>query len=315
MDEFDLIERYLRPLSGEGSFALTDDIAVIDGLSMTTDVIVSGVHFRPEDPLDLVARKAMRVNLSDLVATAIRPTGYLLGVTWPLEITEAQIEAFAKGLKEDQAVYGLSLLGGDTTRHRAAGLPLTISITMVGTPMAGGPVLRSGARPGDRLMVTGSIGDGALGLQHLDAGGAISDAASAPYLLPTPPFELIAAIGLHATAGLDLSDGLVADARHLARASGVSLVMEASRIPLSEEGAAYVSARTPAALVDLVTAGDDYQALLSVPPTDVDGLSKAASHRGVRLTDIGVVAEGEGVSILGADGHTLPTVRRGFTHF
>lgn len=316
-DEFDLIARYLAPLSGPGGLGLADDVALLaDGHAVTKDLLVAGVHFLPDDPLDQVAQKALRVNISDLVAKGCAPVGYVLGLVWPEGAGTEDWARFAMGLKADQAAYGFPLLGGDTTRHRGAG-PLTISITMIGRPLGPAPILRSGAQAGDRLLVTGTIGDSGLGLNAALAGGAGDAEILSAYRLPDPPFSLAASIGAHAHGALDVSDGLVADGTHLAKASGVGLCMDLDAIPFSAAGLAHRVNDPEGGARFLLTCGDDYQTLCAVPAGAVAQMQAAAQAAGVRLTDIGVCTSSDPgtVTVRQADGAPLAFSQEGYRHF
>ncbi|WOI52422.1 thiamine-phosphate kinase [Parvularcula sp. LCG005] len=316
MNEFDLIKTVFAPLAGEGSFGLTDDIAVTGAQVVSKDLLVAGVHFRREDPLDLVAQKALRTNISDIIAKGCQPAGYLLGLVWPREMGHADAQLFAEGLRRDQDLYGCTLLGGDTTRHEMAGAPLMISVTMMGTPLGAGPVLRTGAQPGDVLMVSGVIGDGWLGLQALTRGDH-GNGAIDYYQCPTLSFglqELVARVG---TAALDVSDGLIADAEHLARQSGVGIEIDAAAVPLSDEGRAHVAANGEAGLVDLLTGGDDYQILFSVSPALAQNTVSEAGLHGLSVTAIGHCVDTDvgRVHVSGRSGR-LPDIRKtGYRHF
>ncbi|MEM9421978.1 MAG: thiamine-phosphate kinase [Pseudomonadota bacterium] len=314
--EFDLIERYLSPLAGEGAFGLTDDVAMLQKAgAITKDLLVSGVHFFHDDPLDTVAKKALRVNLSDLVAKGCQPTSYLMGIVWPKEADQTAVTTFVRGLKEDQQHYGLSLLGGDTTRHTKGGRPLTISITMIGQPFGVGPVLRRGARPGDEVFVTGAIGDGYLGLQAWRF-GRVGDDIISEYRTPRPPFALADVIAQYAHASIDVSDGLVADAGHLAKASGVGIVLDAAKVPLSAAGKAMVAEKGEEGLGALITGGDDYQCLFAAPTNAAPGLYAMAKEANIRLTAIGRCEAGApSVRVLDAVGQQLAIGRSGFQHF
>ncbi len=317
IDEFDLIARLLRPLTGGAPEALSllDDAAVLPArpgfdLVVTKDMIVEGVHFLTSDPLDLVARKLLRVNLSDLAAKAAQPYAYFLAVSWPPRCGWAEREAFARGLAEDQAAFGVTLLGGDTT---ATPGPLAASATLLGWVPAGGALLRSGARPGDVVLVSGVIGDGWLGLKAA-LGEIAAPGALARYRLPDPRLELRQALAAaHACA--DVSDGLIADAGHIALASGVRLDIDLERIPLSQEGLAHVE-RAPgrlAALIDLATGGDDYELVCTAAPERAGAVIAQARARGVRMTAIGRAAEGQGVRAL-YEGRETILARQGYRH-
>lgn len=269
-DEFDWIARLLRPLTRGAPEALDllDDAAVIPSrpgfdLVVTKDALVVGVHFLPDDPLDLVARKLLRVNLSDLAAKGADPWGYFLTTSWPAGATWADRALFAKGLGDDGATWALVLLGGDTTSTPG---PLTVTATMLGWVPQGRAVLRRGARPGDVLAVSGPIGDGWLGLKA--AKGEIADVGLADrYRLPRPRTDLIGVLRARARAAADISDGLLADASHLATASGCSVEICLERLPVSAAGARWFNGQADAAgaLASLATGGDDYEIVCAFP--------------------------------------------------
>src|SRR5690242_19837048 len=221
--EFDLIARHFRPLAGPGALDLRDDAALLTpppghDLVLTADAMVGGVHFLPDDPPDLIGRKLLRVNLSDLAAKGATPLGYLMTVSAPKGTPDAWFAGFAAGLAADQATFGVSLLGGDTTSTPG---PLSLSLTMIGHVAHGAAVHRFGAQGGDEVWVTGTIGDGALGLAV--ALGRLTDASGyllGRYRLPQPRIGL--AIAGIASAGMDVSDGLVQDLGHICRASGLA---------------------------------------------------------------------------------------------
>jgi thiamine-monophosphate kinase len=307
VDEFEAIARLLRPLA-EGApeaLGLRDDAAVVPSrpgfdLVITKDAMVEGVHFLQDDPPDLIARKLLRVNLSDLAAKGAEPYGYFLAAAWPARFGWPERERFAAGLAQDQARFGLKLMGGDTVSTPG---PLTLSATLLGWVPTGRTVLRSGARPGDRLLVSGTIGDGVLGLKA--ARGELDDAWLADrYRLPEPRLDLTDALRANATAAADVSDGLIADAGHIAEASGVALLIELERVPLSAPAKAWLEAQPDpgAALVQLTTGGDDYEVVCTAP----------AGH-GLPLTEIGVVIAGEGVETR-FSGRALEIARKGWRH-
>jgi len=265
-DEFEQIARLYRPLTKGAPEALDllDDVAILPSrpgmeLVITKDAIVEGVHFLPGTAPDLIARKLVRVNLSDLAAKAAEPFGYLLAASWPASFDWPQRQAFAEGLRQDGETFDLVLLGGDTTSTPG---PLTLSMTLLGWAPAGRTVRRSGARPGDLVMVSGAIGDGTLGLaaargELADPGGVLA----ARYGLPTPRLDLRQALRAGASAACDVSDGLVADVGHIARASGVGFVIDLASMPLSAQAGAWLQAQPDraAGLVRLATGGDDYE--------------------------------------------------------
>lgn len=323
--EFELIERYLAPLAaaGPGALGLRDDAALLvppEGceLVLTADALVGGVHFLAEDPAGLVARKALRVNLSDLAAMGARPLGYLMTVAWPGAPEAAWVAAFAAGLAEDQKAFGLSLLGGDTTRTPG---PLTLSLTALGAVPEGRALRRSAARAGDAVYVSGSIGDAALGLLVLKRQApalpaAQRDALVDRYRLPRPRLALgraLAESGL-ARAAIDLSDGLLADLGHVLETSELAGVVEAEAVPLSDAARAAVAAR-PALWQTLLTGGDDYELLFTIDAARSAEIPPLADRLGLPLTRIGHLTAGAGLSVLDGAGQALEFERPGWTHF
>ncbi len=299
VDEFDFIARLMKPLTGGApeALGLLDDAAAIPArpgfdLIVTSDMIVEGVHFLPSDPLDLVARKLLRVNLSDLAAKGAEPWRWFLAISWPARCGWPEREAFARGLAEDQAEFGLNLLGGDTTSTPG---PLTASATLLGWVPSGQAKLRSAARPGDLILVSGTIGDGWLGLKA--ALGEISaPEALLRYRLPMPRVALREALAAaHACA--DVSDGLLADAGRIGIASDLGVEIDLERISLSDDGLRHVE-ETPdhlAALVALASGGDDYKLVLTAAPERAGHVIAAAIKAGVRMPVVDRMTQGQGV--------------------
>lgn len=323
VDEFDWIDRCLRPLAKDTpeAFNLLDDAAAIPArpgfdLVVSADAIVEGVHFRADDPPALIARKLLRVNLSDLAAKGAQPYAYMLTVAWPARFGWPQRRAFADGLGVDQAAFGLKLLGGDTT---ATPGPLTASATIFGWVPTGAMVRRAGASSGDVVLVSGTIGDGWLGL----GAGAGSTGLSPDrevwlrdrYHLPQPRTGLAEALRAHAHAAADVSDGLIADAGRIARASGAGIALDLDRLPLSDAARAWLAARPDeaAARMELASGGDDYEIVCTAPAGQAQRLIEAARAVGVALTEIGVVAVGEGTTVL-IGGEARPIARAGWRH-
>ena len=317
VDEFDFIARLMKPLAAGApeALGLLDDAAVMPArpgydLVVTSDMIVEGVHFLPSDPLDLVARKLLRVNLSDLAAKGAQPWRWFLAVSWPRRCGWAEREAFARGLAEDQAAFGIALAGGDTTSTSG---PLTASATLMGWVPSGAAKLRSGARAGDVILVSGVVGDGWLGLKAA-LGGIDAPGALQRYRLPEPRLALREALGAaHACA--DVSDGLLADAGRIALASGLCAEIDLERIPLSGHGVAHVEGRAGPlqALIDLATGGDDYELVLTAAPERAEHVIAAAAAAGVRMTAIGRMSAGQGVRAL-YQGLQAPLHRLGYSH-
>jgi thiamine-monophosphate kinase len=289
VDEFDWIDRCLRPLAKDTpeAFDLLDDAAALPArpgfdLVISADAIVEGVHFLPDDPADLIARKLLRVNLSDLAAKGAQPYAYILAIAWPARFGWPQRRAFAEGLGADQAAFGLKLLGGDTTSTPG---PLSASVTVFGWVPAGAMVRRSGAAAGDVVLVSGTIGDGWLGLAACQGRAGLGAPHQAwladRYRLPQPRAGLAVALRAHAHAAADVSDGLIADAGRIARASGVHIALDLDRLPLSPAARAWLSAQSEeaGARMDLACGGDDYEIVCTAPPG-------------------GRVTAGEGISVL-----------------
>lgn len=311
--EFALIARHFRPLAGPGALDLADDAAVFPvppgrELVAAADAMVEGVHFLPGQAPDRVGRKLLRVNLSDLAAMGALPLGYLLTVAVPRDTGEAWFAAFAAGLAADQTLYGVHLLGGDTTS--TAG-PIALSLTILGSVAPGRAVRRGGARPGDAIWVTGTIGDGVLGLAA--ARGEVPDPDGylrGRYELPSPRLGL--GIGDVASAAMDVSDGLVQELGHVARASGVAAELEAPLVPLSPAARAAGPAWFPRCLAG----GDDYELVLAVPPAREAALREAAAAGGVEVTRVGrFVAGAPRVVVRDADGREIDLRETGWSHF
>jgi thiamine-monophosphate kinase len=302
--------------------SLRDDAAYVippDGsdLVLTTDAIVAGTHFFPTDPADAVGRKALRVNLSDLAAKGATPAGFLLTVGLPAARGD-WLKRFSAGLGADARAFACPLLGGDTVRTDG---PVFVAITAFGTVPHGAMVERRGARPGDYIVVTGSIGDAALGLALRRGSLAAGKLTAAQrtfllqrYLLPQPRNALAAGLRRHARAAIDVSDGLVGDVGKLCLASGVGAELSAPSVPLSAAARAAVGA-SPELLTNLLTGGDDFEIACAVAPEQLSALLKAARRAGIPLTLIGRVVPGRGVRVIGGDGRRLHFRRSSFSHF
>ena len=323
--EFDLIARYFAPLAANapGALGLKDDAFTFQPpagmeLVLTTDALIADVHFLRSDPPDLIARKMLRVNLSDLAGKGARPLGYLMTVAFDDGIDESWVAKFVEGLAKDQAEFGIALWGGDTI---ATPGPLALTATLIGAVPAERALRRGGARPGDRILVSGTIGDGFFGLAAHR--GELADLAEPArhylaqrYLVPQPRATLGRALAEQelAHAGMDVSDGLAADLRHMCEASGCAARVEVATIPLSD-AVVEMLADSPPLIASALTGGDDYELLLAVPPDRVGAVSNAAQRAGTRVTDIGVFAAGTAVDFIDRDGAPLVLERPGFTHF
>ena len=314
--EFSLIARHFLPLAGEGALALSDDAAVLDvpagQLVLSADAMVAGVHFLPDDPPETIGRKLLRVNLSDLAAMGAAPLGYLMTAALPKGTTPEWLDAFTAGLAQDQAEFGLAVLGGDTVSTPG---PLTLSLTILGTVPKGEALLRRGARPGDEIWVSGTIGDGALGLRA--ARGTLADDGflAGRYRVPRPRLALGHALRGVARAAMDISDGLVQDCGHLCRLAACGAEIEAGALPLSD-GARAALAADPALLPLILTGGDDYELLFAVAPEDTARVAEAGKASGTPVTRVGrFVAGASEVTALGAGGSPIGLPRGGWSHF
>ncbi len=320
-----LIARCFGPLATHpGALGLADDAAVLRpppgcDLVLTTDGVIAGVHFFPDDPPETIGRKVLRMNLSDLAAKGAQPAGFLLSIALPAGFEEAWLTAFAAGLGDDARHYQCPLLGGDTDHTPG---PISVSIAAFGTVPQGKIVRRSTAKIGDRIVVTGTIGDAALGvLLRRDPGLArrlrLSDAASAQlqdrYLKPQPRNALAGAVLQHASAAMDVSDGLAGDLAKLCRTSRVAAEVDAVRVPLSD-AAREALAADPALFETALSGGDDYEILLTLPPERLEAFRAAATQAGIAATEIGRIVAGQGTRFK-RDGKTLDFARASYSHF
>ncbi|MFO1242769.1 MAG: thiamine-phosphate kinase [Rickettsiales bacterium] len=311
MDEFDLIERYFRPLARDfpGAFSLSDDAALITPRAgethvVTTDMLLEGVHFFGNESADLIAKKALRTNLSDLAAKGAKPVCYFLSIGLPDRVDEIWMKRFCQGLQEDQSDFHVSLAGGDTTRSRHG---LIISISAVGTVPQNGMLRRSGAAEGECLCVSGTLGDAALGLAILK--GEFSDIpenlksyAISRYHLPQPRCELGMRLRNTATSSMDISDGIFQDAGHLLNASDVGAVIELEKIP-SSPAMQWVKWKNPMRWLELISSGDDYELLFTV-----------ASRVPEDATIIGTITQNKKLEVHDAEGKAVMPLVSGYRH-
>jgi thiamine-monophosphate kinase len=320
-----LIARYFRPLATDpGAFNLIDDAAILtasgEDVVVTTDAMVEGVHFLSDDPPETIGRKALRVNLSDLASKGAKPAGFVL--TLALRSAEdAWLAPFARGVGEDADRFGCPLLGGDTVFTPG---PLMISVAAFGRVPAGTMVHRSGAKPGDRVVVTGTIGDAMLGLDILKGGAAAAALANDSsardmlierYRLPQPRNALAQAIRDHASAAMDLSDGLAGDLGKLCAASGVTAAVDAPSIPLSSPAASLLE-RGAVRIEALVSGGDDYEILCAIPENRFVAFARDARFAGVAVASIGTVIAGTSAPrFLDGAGRDIPLSHRSYSHF
>jgi thiamine-monophosphate kinase len=320
-DEFERIRRFYAPLAGPGGLGLLDDAALVDcrggrRLVVTADAIVEGVHYLPDDPPDLVARKLLRVNLSDLAAMAARPLHYLLTTALPVGFGAEWLAGFARGLGEDQRRFGVDLLGGDSV---ATPGPASLSLTAIGDVAAGMEVRRSGARPGDLVWVSGTIGDAFLGLAVLR--GAYSELAPehraalvARFQIPDPRVELGPRLAGIAHAMIDISDGLIADLGHICETSHVAAVVDLESLPLSPAARIIVDGE-PGLRTRLAAGGDDYELLFTAPTDSTNAIGELSLALSLPVARIGRIEGGEGVRLVDAAGRTIPIDHPGYRHF
>jgi thiamine-monophosphate kinase len=322
-----LIARHFRPLATHpGALGLADDAALVavppaHELVLTTDAVIAGVHFLPDDPADAVARKALRVNLSDLAGKGAKPLGFLLSLALSRDVGDGWLRKFTAGLRADAKKYGCPLLGGDT--DRTPGL-LAVTVCAFGTVPRGAMVLRGGAKPGDRVMVTGTVGDAALGLMlRQDAGAArrwglddrMRDHLLRRFVRPEPRNAIADALRRHAHGGMDVSDGLAGDLAKMCRAARLDAAVDVARVPLSRAARAALAAE-PALIETILTGGDDYEVLAAVPGRNVERLRQAAKQAGVAITEIGRMSTGTGrARFADRGGRALKFVRPSFSHF
>jgi thiamine-monophosphate kinase len=321
LGEFERIERFFAPLAGPGGLGLLDDAAIVDcragqRLVVTADAIVAGVHYLPDDPPDLVARKLLRVNLSDLAAMGARPLHYLLTTALPAALGEEWIGEFTRGLAEDQRRFGIDLLGGDSV---ATSGPAVLSLTAIGQVSAGMEVKRSGARAGDLVWVSGTIGDAFLGLAVLR--GAYPQLAPEHraalierFRLPNPRLDLGGRLAGIAHAMIDISDGLIADLGHICKTSCVAAVVELASLPLSPAARVIVDGE-PGVRTALAAGGDDYELLFTASAGLAKAIDDLSSAIDIPITRIGKIESGEGVRLVDAAGQTVPIDEPGYRHF
>ncbi|MDE3060094.1 MAG: thiamine-phosphate kinase [Pseudomonadota bacterium] len=322
MDEFDLIARYFRPLAKNfpGSLNLTDDAAVMavpagHELVVTKDAISQGVHFIGDEDPALIARKLLRVNLSDMAAMGAVPLCYFLALLLPSFVDEGWIKRFTEGLREDQATFGIDLAGGDTSATQGT---LSLSATVLGVVPTDKALRRSGARAGDDIYVSGTLGDSALGLallqNKLDSCLRGNDELKHRYFIPQPRLALGQKLIGIASACMDISDGLVQDLGHICEASSVGAVIHRETLPLSQAAAQCIWHDEK--LWDAVLGGgDDYELLFTAAPEKHGAIGRLASELSLSLTKIGNMGDKRGVQVLDGQGHPLKIKYGGFRHF
>ncbi len=323
LGEFGRIREFFAPLAGPGALGLTDDAALLAcrpgyRLVVTVDAIVEGVHYLSHDPPELIAKKLLRVNLSDLAAMGARPVHYLLTTALPAALGDDWVERFASGLAQDQALFAVSLLGGDSVSTSG---PASLTLTAIGEVEDGREIRRRGARPGDRIWVSGTIGDAYLGLGALRGDASLAGLSEprremliARFRVPEPRTALGPRLAGIASAMCDVSDGLLADLGHICEASGCAGMVQLAALPLSEAAAAAISGGG-VMRAQLATGGDDYELLFTAAPSAAPAIAQLARELRLPITEIGSIADGTGVRLLDAEGNTVPVATVGYRHF
>jgi thiamine-monophosphate kinase len=309
MSEADFIARLRAIATDPAARGLADDAAEWEGLILTHDMIVEGIHFLPDDTPQDVAWKLVAVNLSDLAAKGAVPVGILVGYS----LGDAAWDAgFAEGLDIALRRFGIILLGGDTVRP-PAGAPRSFGLTAIGRAPAGGAPSRSGARPGDQIWVTGTIGNAGLGLAMRLGQEEANETCLAAYRRPQPQLTFGQAVVPHVHAMMDVSDGLFIDAQRMAEASGCEFGIMIESIPLS---AALLAVRPDILDTRLAaaSAGDDYQLLFTADANAASAIRDIASGLNVAATPIGHVGVGRGITLTHRAQRIALPARLGFMH-
>ena len=323
LGEFEIIKTYFSPLSRseKGAFNLTDDAAVIeipDGKSMvvTTDTLVEGVHFLSEDLPKNIAKKLLRVSLSDLAAMGSVPAYYNLSIATKLGTTSEWFKAFSEGLLADQIQFGVTLIGGDTV---ATSGPLTLSLTAMGFVKKGKAISRSGAKLGDDIWVSGLIGDAALGLMAAK-GKLISISEEnknyliSRYTLPIPQTLLGPKLSGHVNSAIDVSDGLIGDLDHICETSKLGANIQITDIPISRAASIIVTEK-PHYLDLILSGGDDFELLFTADKSFRTVAKSLTKMLDVSLTKIGVMVSRRSIEIFDENGNKYFIQNNGYTHF
>ncbi|MGI2175672.1 thiamine-phosphate kinase [Shewanella ulleungensis] len=318
MKEFQLIEHYFRNKGQKRrdvELSIGDDCALVNpadnkSIAISCDTLVENVHFLSDIPAHALGYKSLAVNLSDLAAMGAEPAWFTLALTLP-SVDEPWLARFSEGLFEIAEYYGVALIGGDTTRG-----PRSISITINGQVIKGTALTRAGAKNGDWVYVTGTLGDSALGLDVL-RGAKIVNTEDKEYLInrhyyPTPRVLAGQALRTLATSAIDLSDGLISDIGHVLKASNVGAIIDVSQIPLSTSLKANLSRED--ALSYALTGGEDYELLFTVPESQRGAIDTALIHAGVKFVKIGQICAGDKLKLVD-DGKVFMPVSRSFEHF
>jgi thiamine-monophosphate kinase len=314
--EFDLIARHFTRPAGNAVLGVGDDCALVDvsngmDLAVSTDTMVSGTHFFADVDPETLGHKALAVNLSDMAAMGAMPYWAMLALTVPA-VNDEWLAKFAKGFFDLAEEFGVSLIGGDTTKG-----PLTVTVTIMGEVPAGAALRRSGARVGNDIWVSGNLGDAALAVAHRRGRIRLSEGDYIEAVMrlyePMPRVRLGQALRGLATSAIDISDGLLADVRHICELSNVGAVVEAERLPVSPIGAKHIG--TADGLHAVVAGGDDYELCFTAPPNARESIEDLVDMLGVPLTRIGAIREGSGVSLVAADGEAIKVDGGGYDNF
>ena len=309
MNEFEFIEEYLAPLASLGGLGLKDDAAILKprsdmDLIFTKDTMVEGVHFFKDDFGSSLSSKLLRVNLSDLAAKGASPIGYLLSVALPKTTDEIFFKNFSSGLKEVQDLFDFKLLGGDTVVTEG---PIVITATLIGELPVGRMIKRDGAKIGNSIWVSGTLGDSYLGFKAILEGNLNFDIIKndvkhfkSAYYRPVPRLIIAKQLRNYATSCIDISDGLVADAFHLSDASNVKLIINFEDIPISDQSERWLKGQSNynEAFKNFLNWGDDYELLFTADSSNDQLLKDTSTLLGLKLTKIGTVSEGKGVDII-----------------
>jgi thiamine-monophosphate kinase len=323
MREFAAIHTVFTPLALNyaGSLGLRDDAALLrlaqgQELVVTTDAISEGIHFLGTEAPEWIAKKLLRSNLSDLAAMGAKPECYFLSIMLPENTSDAWIARFGQGLAEDQALFGIQLAGGDTITTKGL---FSASVTAMGTVKMGTSLRRSGAKAGNTIYVSGTLGDSALGLALLQErlGVEVSPVDSLwlkeRYFLPHPRVGLGQKLVGVVSAAMDISDGLVQDLGHICAASGVGAVLHRKWLPLSD-AAAHVIDKQDDWWQAVLAGGDDYELLFTVPATAQEQVKAIGEELHLKLTMVGEIVAGEGVSVQDEHGIDVTPERGGYSH-
>lgn len=322
MDEFSFIERYLSPLTFGKSEALSlqDDAAIIPcrpgyDTIITKDAIAEGTHFFKDDSPYDIARKLVRVNISDLAAKGATPYCCFLALILPNNSNEKWLQEFTSGLKNDLEEFGCFLAGGDTTAHNGG---LVLTLTALGHVPTGKTILRKGAVSGDIIFTTGTIGDSYLGLEILKGNYKIlsrqaKEYSQKRYFIPEPRINIGKELLNIATSAADISDGLLADLENICKASNVGAEITLSKIPFSSAALEAINIDNNF-LIKAIAGGDDYELIFTAPAHMENKISEISQKTGIKITKIGKITAGYGVKTIGDNNQSIVINNKGYRH-